>query len=253
MLRSAEGDWEIAQSVNRDYFHLKPSWFQINLFAKDDKAMTAEGNEGNAILIVGPNTLQNELIASFLEKETSVKCFAIDNYAELESLHASGEDQHLLLYDCMGKAIDGCMEQCAPLLEKNPGMHRLCLFNLKKGAGLEPGLVTQGVRGFFYSEEPFQQLAKGVRAVLNGEFWVSRKIMTDLIIKNNLPARVHEDILSRRETDILAMIVEGATNEEIADKLCISKHTVKTHLYNIFKKLDVRSRFQAALWAAKHL
>jgi DNA-binding NarL/FixJ family response regulator len=209
--------------------------------------------EGNVILIVGPNTLQNELIASFLEKETSVKCFTLDNYNELKSHSSAGKEQHLLLYDCMGRAVDGCMEECAPLIEKNPGMHRLCLFNLKKGAGVEPSLVAQGVRGFFYAEEPFQHLAKGVQAVLNGEFWVSRKIMTELILKNNLAAKVHENILSRRETDILTMIVEGSTNEEIADKLCISKHTVKTHLYNVFKKISVKSRFQAALWAAKHL
>jgi DNA-binding CsgD family transcriptional regulator len=45
----------------------------------------------------------------------------------------------------------------------------------------------------------------------------------------------------------------GATNEEIGDKLCISPHTVKTHLYNIFKKINVPNRIQATLWAAKNL
>jgi LuxR family transcriptional regulator, positive regulator of biofilm formation len=210
--------------------------------------------EDNAILIVGPNTLQNELMASFLEKETSVKCVALENYAELQAGHPVGDRPHLLLCDCMGKDVNGCLEQCAPMLVKNRGGNILCLFNLNKGSGVEESLLTQGVRGFFYTGDPFQQLAKGVRAVLNGEFWVSRKIMTDLI-KNSNPGekKIRQDILSRREVDILAMIVEGATNEEIADKLCISKHTVKTHLYNIFKKIDVKSRFQAALWAAKNL
>jgi LuxR family transcriptional regulator of csgAB operon len=210
--------------------------------------------EGKSILIVGINTLQNDLIASFLQKETSAKCIALDNDAELGSHHPAGEGQNLLLYDCLGDDGDACMERCALLLEKNPSVHLLCLFNLKKGSGVEKSLVTQGVRGFFYRGESIQTLAKGVRAVLNGEFWVPRRMMTDLIEKNNVGAKkADRDILSRREVDILAMIVEGGTNDDIAEKLCISKYTVKTHLYNIFKKLNVKSRFQAALWAAKHL
>jgi LuxR family transcriptional regulator of csgAB operon len=45
----------------------------------------------------------------------------------------------------------------------------------------------------------------------------------------------------------------GATNEEIGAKLCISTNTVKTHVYNIFHKIKVPNRLQAALWAAKNL
>jgi LuxR family transcriptional regulator of csgAB operon len=60
-------------------------------------------------------------------------------------------------------------------------------------------------------------------------------------------------ILSRRETEILGMVAVGAKNDEIANKLCISPHTVKTHLYNIYKKIHVGDRLQAVLWAAKHL
>jgi DNA-binding NarL/FixJ family response regulator len=208
----------------------------------------------NAVLIFGPNTLQNELMASFLEKEVSVKCVSLDNHAELESVHPAPQGQHLLLYDCLGKSVAGCMQDCLPLIEKSPDTRHICLFNLKKDSGVEEEMLTQGVRGFFYTGEPFHHFAKGVRAVLNGEHWVSRRIITDLITKNmQRGAKTHQDILSRRETDILAMIVEGATNEEIAEKLYISKHTVKTHLYNMYKKINVKSRFQAALWAAKNL
>jgi len=209
--------------------------------------------EVDAILIVGPNTLQNELMASFLEKELTAKCFALNNCAGYEC-DDHGEQRRLLLYDCMGRDVKDCMKECAPLIEKNPTVHNLCLFNLRKDAGVEENLLSQGVKGFFYQGEHFPHLAKGVQAVLNGECWVSRKIMSDLITKNNhSPEKRHQDIVSRREVDILGMIVDGATNQEIADKMCISKHTVKTHLYNIFKKINVKSRFQAALWAAKHL
>jgi DNA-binding CsgD family transcriptional regulator len=59
--------------------------------------------------------------------------------------------------------------------------------------------------------------------------------------------------ITPREAQILAMVAVGAKNEEIADKLCISPHTVKTHIYNLCKKIGVPNRLQAALWAAKNL
>ena len=59
--------------------------------------------------------------------------------------------------------------------------------------------------------------------------------------------------LTERQTEILALVAVGASNEEIADRLCISAHTVKSHLYKIFKIINAPNRLQAALWAAKNL
>ena len=61
-----------------------------------------------------------------------------------------------------------------------------------------------------------------------------------------------QSLLTPREKQILTMIAVGASNDEIADNLCISPHTVKTHLYNIYNKIRVPNRIQAALWAAKN-
>jgi|GEM_PF-4210763 len=59
--------------------------------------------------------------------------------------------------------------------------------------------------------------------------------------------------LTRREVEILDLISNGYANQQIADELFISPHTVKTHLHNIFKKIKVKRRLQAALWAAQNL
>ncbi len=100
-------------------------------------------------------------------------------------------------------------------------------------------------------------IIKGIQAIFEGELWLSRKIMTRYILNNHRqslpPNKDKSTFLSRREEEILLMVAEGVTNEDIADKLCISRHTVKTHIYNIFKKINATSRFQAALWAVKHL
>jgi LuxR family transcriptional regulator of csgAB operon len=49
------------------------------------------------------------------------------------------------------------------------------------------------------------------------------------------------------------MVASGRANNKIAEELCISPHTVKTHIYNIYKKISAPNRLQAALWAAKNL
>ena len=59
--------------------------------------------------------------------------------------------------------------------------------------------------------------------------------------------------LTMREVEILGHLTHGATNDQIASALFLSRHTVKTHLYNIFRKLGVSNRLQATLWAAENL
>ena len=64
--------------------------------------------------------------------------------------------------------------------------------------------------------------------------------------------RPRKQPLSRREREILHYIVEGKTNKEIACDLNIAEQTVKTHVYNLYQKIGVRRRTQAAVWAIKH-
>ena len=62
-----------------------------------------------------------------------------------------------------------------------------------------------------------------------------------------------ETVLTEREMEILKVLTSGAKNEEIANKLFISPHTVKTHLYTIYRKIQVNNRLQAVIWANKNL
>jgi len=52
---------------------------------------------------------------------------------------------------------------------------------------------------------------------------------------------------------LLTMVISGSKNKDIAHQLLISPHTVRTHIYNIYKKINVPNRLQASLWAAKNL
>ena len=75
---------------------------------------------------------------------------------------------------------------------------------------------------------------------------VSRE--TSSVLNDNILSK-----LTKRETEILKMVSEGQFNKQIADKLGITERTVKNHIYNIFKKLNVSDRTQAAIVYIKHM
>ena len=211
----------------------------------------------NVVYIVGPSRLQNEAIASCLERETAHECFLYEDLQAIPQDDLEGRSRpRLVLLDCQGKDQERILDEVRPFLkEKEFGYHAV-LFNVRPGQGIEQACVLAGIEGFFYEQDPLDIFLKGVRAIFEGEMWLSREIMTKCIREGALrdvAPKKGRALLSPRQMEILALVAVGSSNDEIADRLRISPHTVKTHLYNIFKKINVPNRFQAALWAAKHL
>jgi DNA-binding CsgD family transcriptional regulator len=209
------------------------------------------------VFVVGPFSLQNRLMAYYLEQSTGVKSEPLEHFRDT----AAGEDKkngrhRLVLWDCLGKDLNGCLQAIESGRRLKSSEELMGLFNVGPEMGIEEETVNLGVQGFFYENDPLEQLSKGVEAMFKGELWLSRKIMTDCIVKNSHRysyPRMEETCLTHREKQILLMIAAGLTNQEVADKVFISLHTVKAHLYNIFKKINVPNRLQAALWATRNL
>jgi LuxR family transcriptional regulator of csgAB operon len=211
---------------------------------------------GKIVFVVGPMRLQNDLMASSIEKVTGAHCVTLSDLGGLPPLGNDCDTPALVLWDCHGR--DGV--DCVAELESHSARledHLLVgLFNVGSSHGLEQQVLNEGIQGFFYEHDPLDLIAKGVSAMFEGELWVPRRVMADYIIRNShrrsSPERQPLPLTSR-EQEILKLIARGVTNDEIADLLFISRHTVKTHLYNTFKKINVPNRLQAALWAAKNL
>lgn len=203
------------------------------------------------IFIVGSNSLQNELIASSLKEEVGVACRPVKNLTEMEKKNAAAGES-LVLCDAQGAEVETLLMNFEKLRLQPPPLTGL--FNVRKGEGAEEISVDWGVMAIFYQDESFTQLAKGVAAVLEGQMWISRKVISKCITGSTGPNKSpNANILSTREKEILLIVAEGATNEEVANSLCISKHTVKNHLYNLCKKINVSSRLGAAHWASRNL
>ena len=207
--------------------------------------------------IVGSRRLENEMIASCLKRKTGRECFLFEdiNSIPVGSQEDYGEKK-LVFYCCHGKSAKQVLAEIKSYKKKKMPGNRIVLFNVSKGMEFEEKTLLKEIQGFFYEHDPLDLFLKGIGAVLNGKLWLSRDIMTRFILEGidkDKSLKKSNDKLTDRQTEILAMIAIGATNDEIADKLCISRHTVKTHLYKIFKKINVPNRVQASLWAAKNL
>jgi DNA-binding NarL/FixJ family response regulator len=208
------------------------------------------------IIILGPENLQNELLAYVLQKEIGGRCRIVEEIEDLAEKLDAEVEKRLLLVDCSGRNIKKTLEELNQCAWKSEMPITLALFSLQHGRGIEQNALQFGVRGFFYQHEKLPLIMKGVDTLFRGEIWLSREILVAVATNNTRkrpPIVESKAGLTSREMEILALVSVGANNEEIADKLFISPHTVKTHLYHIFKKISVPSRLQAALWAAKHL
>ncbi|MFH0726571.1 MAG: response regulator transcription factor [Pseudomonadota bacterium] len=217
---------------------------------------TGRGSLQLKMHIVGPNMLQNELLMSFLEKEMEAECVLYPQLEGCFKLNGEPGHRHIVMIDCQDrKDLD---PWCEFDLQSSIDVKRvyLILYNAHPESEIEKKALSRGVRGVFYHKESFRIFPKGIKAILDGELWYSRQTLSQcLITVQNTPQVVYNkaDCLTDREKDILLRIAGGTGNQEIAAMLYISMSTVKTHIYNIYKKIDVKNRLQASLWAAKYL
>ncbi len=111
------------------------------------------------------------------------------------------------------------------------------------------------INGVFYAMEDQERVVNGLQGVLRGECYFTQKLASYLITHsgNYRYNSTESALLTHREKEILNKLRIGASNNEIARSLFISENTVKTHLYNLFKKIAVKNRTQAVSWANDNL
>jgi len=219
------------------------------------KSADSPSRARDRVHIVGPNALQNDLLARFLEKETGLLC-TFGSVLDGEASDAPVSSACLILFDCRGTNLDHLWA----LIESDPNPYlaecSIALFNLDPNTGREKEIMDRGIHGIFYMSESLDMFPRGVTAMLDGEMWYSRKALSKRIMAPGTGGRASlaaPNILTPREKEILVGIASGASNEDIAKDLSISPHTVRTHIYNIYKKINTSNRLQAMLWVAKYL
>lgn len=132
---------------------------------------------------------------------------------------------------------------------------KLLLINIDETYHFQELHQWPNIAAIFYPHEEQNKMIRGINAVLQGECYLPQKIANALFCSNVKPYHntSSDRLLTERELEIVAELTQGASNTDIARSLYISEHTVRTHLYNIFKKLYVKNRIQLVNWANKNL
>ncbi|MFN8017291.1 MAG: response regulator transcription factor [Acidimicrobiales bacterium] len=118
------------------------------------------------------------------------------------------------------------------------------------------GALKAGARGFLLKDAGPELLAQAVRAAASGDALIAPSVTARLLATFSElgapaagpPAQPIEP-LTEREEEVLVTVARGRTNAEVADELCISLSTVKTHLASLMSKLGARNRVELAMWA----
>ena len=115
-----------------------------------------------------------------------------------------------------------------------------------------------GARGVISKDSDSEILYRSIRKVMDGEYWISRASVADLVtavrslVVHAREGRTRKLKITPRQQEIIASIVAGHSNKQIAQQFSLSEDTVKRHLTNIFGKVGVTNRLELALFAIRH-
>jgi DNA-binding NarL/FixJ family response regulator len=112
--------------------------------------------------------------------------------------------------------------------------------------------IREGANGYLLKDSPSEEVISAIRLVSKGESVIPPSMTKKLLSLHHTNSKEEDNSLTPREMEVLLGLVEGLSNKEIADRLFISDKTVKIHMSNIFKKLNVKSRSQALIYAVQH-
>lgn len=157
----------------------------------------------------------------------------------------------IILMDLVMKEMDG-IEATRQIIEKWPEAKIIIVTSFLDDEKVYPALEA-GATSYMLKTSKASEIANAVRNTYNGQSVLEPEVTGKMMAKMRQKHQhfLHDE-LTGREMEILLLMAEGKTNQEIADQLFIALKTVKTHVSNILSKLRVQDRTQAVIYAFKH-
>ena len=180
-------------------------------------------------------------LKSMLEKQEGFHILiATQQHKELEEF-LQNSNLDVLLMDIQMPGMNG-VDLCRQLLKIKPGL-RIIAFSSFDDSAYVKQLFRLGAKGYLLKNSDKETIIQAVHAVMDGENFIDETIKNILLQESITGQRrsIFEVPLTKREKEILKMIAEGLSSQEIADKLFLSLRTIDTHRFNINQKLDVKN------------
>lgn len=157
----------------------------------------------------------------------------------------------VILMDLVMDGMDG-IEATKEILAQWPEAKIIIVTSFIDDEKVFPAMEA-GASGYMLKTSSASEIANAIRSAYEGDTVFEEEVTQKIIERDHMPQEylLHDD-LTNRETEILQLIAQGLSNQEIADECFITLKTVKTHVSNILSKLDVSDRTQATIYAFKH-
>lgn len=209
------------------------------------------------VLIADDHTLMREGLRRLLESEPGFEVIGEAANAEA-AIHLAQERQpDIILLDLAMPRISG-LEALESLTAKVPRA-RVILLTAAITKEQVVKAMQLGVRGITLKESASKDLFDAIRMVMEGRYWVEDACISDMVeaLRDATSPQADKSRptdfgLTRRELEIINLVVAGYSNPEIAQKCSISEQTVKHHMSNIFDKVGMYNRVELALFAVSH-
>ncbi len=204
------------------------------------------------VMIVDDHVLMREGIKQLLEFDGTIKVIeeANDGLECLDKLKHIKPD--VLLLDINMPKMNG-IEVLEEIRKKKMNI-KVLILTVHNEVEYLLKAVDIGVDGYILKDSQSCELKKAILAVLNGESYIQHSLIpalnSRLISRDVDKEKINS--LTKRELEVLIQVANGMFNKEIAISLNISERTVKNHISNIFKKIDVSDRTQAAVFAIRN-
>lgn len=218
--------------------------------------MAKEESGSINVMLVDDHEVVLEGLIRILEKEGGIKIVTVARSAEeaLEKLARFPPD--VIIVDIQLPGMNG-IELIKQVKSQYPNIEAITL-TVFDDEQFAKQAIKAGAIGYVIKDAAKDELVKSVKAAARGESLISTSVARKLIEEISEPEgrrkkrAVGYEGLSQREVDVIKLMAKGYNNRQIADILFISEHTVKVHIRNIFRKIDVADRTNAVLWAIEN-